>query len=145
MILDEPTAGLDPLLQQEFVRLVRERQAEGATTFLSSHVIPEVEHVADRVAILCRGRLAKVGSLAEIMRTGRVHIDLHVGPASATIFEGVAGVVEATQADGIIRVTVEGSVDAVIKAAARLDVRRIVTHEPDLEDAFLELYAEPDR
>jgi ABC-2 type transport system ATP-binding protein len=144
LILDEPTAGLDPLLQQVFVELVRERQADGATTFLSSHVIPEVEQVADRVAILRHGQLVTVGTLDELEYTGRVRIDLHVREGSVAAFDGVAGVVEAGEDGSVIRLVVEGPVDAVIKAAAHLDVDRIVTHEPDLEDAFFEFYAEPE-
>ena len=92
LILDEPTAGLDPLLQQEFATLIGERRRAGVTTFLSSHVIPEVEHVADRVAILRRGRLVRVGTLAELMATGRTRIELHLRAGGAADFSGVAGV-----------------------------------------------------
>ena len=70
LILDEPTSGLDPLHQQEFYRLLREAQDGGATVFLSSHVLSEVEHVCDRVGIVRSGRLVKVAELDELRRSG---------------------------------------------------------------------------
>jgi ABC-2 type transport system ATP-binding protein len=141
LILDEPTSGLDPLLQHELLELVEERVADGATVFFSSHVLPEVERVADRIGILRRGRLVALDTVDEIRATARQRIELHFGAAADPgLFEGLAGVVEATGEGDVLVLTVEGSVDAVVKAAARLEVRRIVSHDGDLEDAFRELY-----
>ncbi len=141
VVLDEPTSGLDPILQHEFLELVRQVVTEGTTVFLSSHVLPEVERVADRVAILRRGRLVTVASVAELRSRARQRIDLLVdGPADVALFHGVPGVVEVDGADGLVRLVVEGRVDAALKAAARLPVERIVTHEADLEEIFLEYY-----
>ena len=141
VVLDEPTSGLDPILQHEFLELVREEVARGATVFLSSHVLPEVERVADRVAILRRGRLVTVAGVEELRARARQRIDLFVaGAADLTVFHGVAGVVDVEARHGSVHLVVEGSVDAVLKAAARLSVQRIVTHETDLEEVFLEYY-----
>jgi ABC-2 type transport system ATP-binding protein len=147
LILDEPTSGLDPLLQHEFQILVRERVADGATVFLSSHALPEVEALAHRVAILRGGRLLTVATIEELRARARQRIELHVAdpvdadPVDLADFASVDGVAEATVHDGVVRLVVEGSADAVIKAASRFDVVRIVAEPPDLDEVFLNLYA----
>ncbi len=141
LILDEPTSGLDPLLQQEFQALMREAVTDGATVFLSSHVLPEVDKIADRVAILRAGKLVTVSSIPELREKARQIIDLHVnGDADASVFDNVPGVVEASVDNGVIRVIVEGSIDQVVKAAATLEVRRLVSVDHDLEQLFLSFY-----
>ncbi|MBW8825980.1 MAG: ABC transporter ATP-binding protein [Acidobacteria bacterium] len=141
LVLDEPTSGLDPLLQEEFHRLVREESARGATVFLSSHMLPEVEQLAQRVGVLRAGCLATVTDLDELRSRARQRIDLHIdGPADAAVFEGVTGVVEARADQRVVHLVVEGSVDGVVKAASRVRVHRWVTHDVDLEEMFLELY-----
>jgi ABC-2 type transport system ATP-binding protein len=144
LVLDEPTSGLDPLLQHQFQLLVGDAVAGGATVFLSSHVLPEVEALADRVAILRRGRLVTVAGIDELRSQARQRIELHIPDGDPAAFEGVPGVTEVTGLDGVIRLVVEGSVDAVLKTACRFDVRRIVTHEADLEDVFLDFYGQGD-
>jgi ABC-2 type transport system ATP-binding protein len=142
LILDEPSSGLDPLLQHEFVSLIEERVTDGATVFLSSHVLPEVERVADRVAILRRGRLALLGSIIELRARARQHVDLHLAdPADTSIFDRVPGVVAAETHGNVLSLTVEGSIDPALKrAASSLVVERIVSRDKDLEDVFLEVY-----
>ncbi|MEW6471784.1 MAG: ABC transporter ATP-binding protein [Actinomycetota bacterium] len=141
LILDEPTAGLDPLLQYEFQQLLRQAVDGGATVFLSSHILPEVEVLADRVGILRRGQLVAVAGVDELRAQARQRIDFHVaGTVDAAVFAGLPEVVSLTTADGLVQVVVEGSVDRVLKAAAGLEVRRIVTHEADLEEVFLGYY-----
>jgi ABC-2 type transport system ATP-binding protein len=140
-LLDEPTQGLDPLLQYAFHQLVADVKRDGATVFLSSHVLPEVEALADRVGILRKGKLVTVASIAELQRRARQRIELHVsGPASVEPFTKIPGVLSATRAGNVIGIVVEGPVDRVVKEAAKLNVRRIVTRETDLEDVFLDLY-----
>jgi ABC-2 type transport system ATP-binding protein len=142
-LLDEPTQGLDPLLQQEFQALVKERVEDGATVLLSSHVLPEVESLADRVAILRRGSLVAIAGIQELQRRARQRIELHIaGQASVRPFEQLPNVADASRSGNIINIIVEGPVDAVIKEAAKLNVRRIITKETDLEDVFLDLYRE---
>lgn len=146
VILDEPTSGLDPLLQHEFRRLVREAASDGAAVFLSSHVLDEVEALADRVGILRSGRLVDVSTVAVLRNRARQRIELHLGgPAPVGVFEGVPGVCSVRMDGDVVGLEVEGSVDAVVKAAAALDVRRIVTVEADLEDVFLAYYRGGDR
>lgn len=143
LLLDEPSGGLDPLLQHEFQLLVKEAVANGATVFLSSHQLPEVEMLAHRVGILRQGRLVTVAGIDDLRRQARQRIDLHVGEgATVSVFAALPEVVSASAADGVIRLVVEGSVDQVIKAASRMEVRRIVSHEVDLEEVFLSYYRE---
>jgi ABC-2 type transport system ATP-binding protein len=141
LILDEPTSGLDPLLQDEFLHLVREESGRGVTVFLSSHVLREVDQLADRIGVLRAGHLIAVTSLADLRAKSRLHLDLYIeGPVDTGVFENIPEVVSVAQTDGIVHLVVAGSVDAVVKAAAAFDVRRLVTPEADLEDLFLDLY-----
>ena len=142
VILDEPTQGLDPLVQQTFYELIHEEIRErGATMFLSSHVLPEVEHVCHRVGIIREGRLATVADIAELtakaLRRMQVHFE---GPVSPEAFERLPGVRDVVARDGSLLLSIEGSVDAVVKEAARHTVVALETHEPSLEDAFLAFY-----
>lgn len=144
LVLDEPSAGLDPLLQYEFCLLVRELAATGTTVFLSSHVLPEVEQLADRVAILRRGELVTVAGVDELRTQARQRIELRlagpVDPAGIAMFDGIEEVVDVVAAEDTVRLVVEGPVRRVLAAAGRLDVLRIITHEADLEDVFLGYY-----
>jgi ABC-2 type transport system ATP-binding protein len=142
LILDEPTSGLDPLLQRSFHELVRERVAEGATVLLSSHVLPEVQLLADRVGILRRGSLVATARPDELRHRARQRIDLRLADTvdARARFEGLSGVVQLETEPGAVHLVIEGSVDAVLKAAAALDVEAITADHEDLEEAFLEFY-----
>lgn len=148
LVLDEPSSGLDPLMQQEFYRMVDEVRAAGRTVFLSSHILPEVERVADRVGIVRRGRLVAVETIPDLKAKARRRIDFHFGTTvDVAEFTGIDGVDDARPLDGgaAVSVTVAGSVDAVVKAAARHEVTNVVSHEGDLESAFLAYYSgDPD-
>jgi ABC-2 type transport system ATP-binding protein len=105
LVLDEPTQGLDPLLQYEFHSLIADVKRDGATVFLSSHVLPEVEVLADRVAILRKGVLVSVTGIADLQRHARQRIELHVsGRASVTAFDELPGVVETSRSGNLLSV-----------------------------------------
>jgi ABC-2 type transport system ATP-binding protein len=143
LILDEPTSGLDPLLQHEFNDLVRSSVAEGATVLLSSHVLPEVEALADRIGILRRGRLISTAKPDELLRRARQRLRLTLAePRDVTSwFTDVAGVVEVVGTVDGVELIVEGPVGAALRAAAELDVVRIRSDDgEDLEDVFLGFY-----
>ncbi len=144
LIFDEPTLALDPLIQAEVHRMIDEIRAEGRTVFLSSHILPEVERVADRVGIIRRGHLVVVDDVAEIKRHAvRKLILRFAGPVAAVEFDGLPAVVEARAlSDEMIEVSVEGSVDPVIKQAARFETVSISADDGDLEAAFLAYYAD---
>ena len=141
LVLDEPTQGLDPLVQQTFYELVGEARAEGRSIFLSSHVMPEVERLCDRVAIIREGRLVAVEDIGDLkMRSVRT-IQLHfAGPAPAEAFASLPGVQVVSAARDSVELRVQGPVDPVIKTAARYEVVDVQSHEPSLEDAFLAFY-----
>ena len=143
LVLDEPTGGLDPLLQQEFHRLVDEAAERGGTVFLSSHVLSEVERVADRVGILRGGQLVALEEMAALKERATRRLEVELGASvDAAAFARLPNVREA-QANGVhLRLVVEGSVDAVVKALAEHEVVTITSHEPDLEEVFLDYYRE---
>src|SRR5215831_5815360 len=93
LILDEPTSGLDPLNQQEFYKLVAEVHAEGRTIFLSSHILPEVEHTCDRVAIIREGQLVKIDHVSSLKEIHQYDVEVtFAGPAELSWFKQVAGI-----------------------------------------------------
>jgi ABC-2 type transport system ATP-binding protein len=143
LILDEPTSGLDPLNQQEFDGMVKEARQEGRTVFLSSHVLSEVEKTCTRVAIIRDGTIVRIGGVHELTDIKRYEITIifaHAVPTAA--FETLDGVVEVeTLANGsAVRLAIQGSADAVIKAAAQYPVVSLTSYEPSLEDIFLRYY-----
>jgi ABC-2 type transport system ATP-binding protein len=145
IILDEPTAGLDPFVQLEFEHLCEETRAEGRTVFISSHQLPEVEHLCDRVGIIREGRLLAVESIADLKQRAlrRLEIDFG-GSVSADVFAGLPGIRDMSVHDGILNCTVMGSVDSLIKAAARFEVRNVRSIETSLEEIFMAYYGSGD-
>lgn len=143
LILDEPTGGLDPLMQQEFHTLIDEVRAAGRTVFLSSHVLPEVERLADRVGIVRQSRLVTVESVDSLRAKAlrRFEIEFHER-VDAKEFGELPGVrkAESTNEGRGVTLQVSGGVDAVIRAAARYSVADIVSREADLEEIFLAHY-----
>lgn len=141
LVLDEPTSGLDPLVQQEFYKLVREAVANGQTVFLSSHILPEVERVCDRVGIIREGRLVTVEKVSAMKERALRHLDIVFdGPAPAAAFESLPGVRDVTSVNSHLSCTVAGALDPVIKEAARHTVINLVSREPNLEEIFLTFY-----
>jgi ABC-2 type transport system ATP-binding protein len=140
-ILDEPSEGLDPLIQRAFYSILDDLRAAGRTVFLSSHVLPEVERVCDRVAIVRRGRLValeEVGVLgARRRRTVEVRFD---GPPPA--LDGVEGVSELEVEDGRLACRLDGDVGPFLAALSGTATRDLRIEPASLEEAFLEYYAE---
>jgi ABC-2 type transport system ATP-binding protein len=141
LILDEPIAGLDPLVQQSFHALLGEVSAQGRTVFLSSHTLSEVERVTHRLAILRQGRLVVIDSLENLRKVAIQRVEIEFAePVDADEFRALPGVTE-VHADGrTVTVGFEGSADAVVKAAAGHDVLALRPREEDLEDIFLHYY-----
>jgi beta-exotoxin I transport system ATP-binding protein len=146
LILDEPIAGLDPLVQQSFHALLREVCAQGQTVFLSSHTLSEVERVTDRLAILRQGRLVVVDSLESLRKVAVQRLEVEFAePVDADRFRALAGVKEVQANGSIVTIGFEGSADPVVKAIAAYRVRAIRPREDDLEDIFLRYYRESPR
>jgi len=143
LILDEPTSGLDPLNQQEFDRMVKEASDEGRTVFLSSHVLSEVEKTCTRVGIIRDGSIVRIGDVAEVKAIKRYEITItFAGPVPAETFKALEGVADVETLDNghAVRLAMQGSADAVIKAAANFPVVSLTSYEPSLEDIFLRYY-----
>lgn len=141
LILDEPTSGLDPLAQQIFLDMVTEAAAAGQTVFMSSHIMSEVEAVADRVAIIREGRLVALDTVAGL-RAGAVR-DVEVtfsGPVDTAAFTGLTGVAEVRFDGSTLRCQVTGSPDALLRAVAGHHVAGLLVTEPALEDLFHSYY-----
>jgi ABC-2 type transport system ATP-binding protein len=143
LILDEPTSGLDPLNQQEFDHMVKEASGEGRTVFLSSHVLSEVEKTCTKVGIIRDGTLVRIGDVAEVKAIKRYEITItFANPVPAETFKTLEGVAEVETLDHghAVRLAMQGSADAVIKAAAHYPVVSLTSYEPSLEDIFLRYY-----
>ena len=143
LILDEPIAGLDPLVQQRFHALLGEIAAEGRTVFLSSHTLSEVERVADRVAILRNGRLVVIDSLERLRAIAIRRLEVELGDGTGPSVEelrALPGVREATRQGTRLDVAYEGSVDPLVKAMAKYEVRALRSRDDDLEEIFLRYY-----
>lgn len=141
LILDEPTSGLDPLHQQAFYSLVRDARERGATVFLSSHVLSEVEHVCDRVGIVREGRLITVGPLDELagIRAHRIELEFAGEPPlerlrAVTSLEQLA--IDGPHVSGMLR----GSIEPLLAAISGARVVALTSREPSLEEVFLSYY-----
>ncbi|MEE8120762.1 MAG: ABC transporter ATP-binding protein [Anaerolineales bacterium] len=142
LLLDEPTGGLDPLMQQEALRMLAEAQDNGATVFFSSHIISEVQAVADRAAIIREGKIVEVVETASLLNRSmrRVRIRFQQ-PTEADELFNLPGVELLTQDDGLsILLQVEGDMDALIKTLAQYPVSDFETQRTSLEEIFLAYY-----
>jgi ABC-2 type transport system ATP-binding protein len=145
LILDEPTAGLDPLVQHTFFEILREAKAAGHTVFLSSHIIEEVDRTCDRVAIIREGRLVQVDRIETIRSLAFHHVDLQfAAPVPAEAFAGLDGVSHVTVQDGRVSMRVLGPLGPILRTASRYDLLDVVSREPNLEDVFLAQYGRVD-
>ena len=142
LILDEPTLGLDPLMQREVLRLMREARDAGATVFFASHIMSEVEQVADRVGIIRQGVVVEVAGTEDLIRRAvrRVRIRFE-GPVDPRPLTALPGVRLLRREDGEeLLLQVEGRMDPLIKALAAFPVRDLETERPSLEEIFLAYY-----
>jgi len=141
LILDEPTGGLDPLVQKTVLEMVREAKAEGRTVFFSSHILSEVQAVCDRVGIIRDGQLVATQRVEDLFaqRMNRMTL-IFDGPPPGGIFK-FGGVTELEQSHHSITLEVKENLPAVLKAAAENYVKDIETHNISLEEIFLAYYS----
>ena len=143
LLFDEPTAGLDPLVQITFNELLREVAGAGGTVFLSSHILSEVQRLADRVAIIREGSLELVEAVETLRARAFVRVEATFAkPPPKRAFAGLPGVRELERKGPVVLFALEGPADPLIKALARYEVLALDSHEADLEDFFLTLYRE---
>jgi ABC-2 type transport system ATP-binding protein len=140
LVLDEPSTGLDPLMQREFLAMVAEARAVGRTVFLSSHNLTEVERACDRVAIIREGRLVKIATVAALLGDHTRSINLVLArPAESGTFD-LPGVTVLSSTGQDIHVMVRGDVTPLLRRLAGLEVRDIAISTPDVEDLFFRYY-----
>lgn len=142
VILDEPTQGLDPLMQQVVLRLIKDMKAQGSTVFFSSHIMGEVQAVADRVGIIRAGKIVEVAETSVLIgrSLNRIFIRFE-NSVDASSLSDIPGVSILSQDDGTsMTIQIEGKMDALIKALAKYPVSDFETQRPSLEDIFLAYY-----
>ncbi|MCL4875898.1 MAG: ABC transporter ATP-binding protein [Anaerolineae bacterium] len=145
LILDEPTNGLDPLMQAAFHEILLEAKAEGRTVFLSSHMLPEVEQICDRVGIIRDGELQAVETIDNLTRVAFRWMTLTFDqPTRMNGFQAVRGVSEFETQDNEVRMKVSGDadLDGLIKLAAQYTVKDLKFEQPTLEEVFLAYYGD---
>ncbi|MFY1594784.1 ABC transporter ATP-binding protein [Micromonospora sp. WMMD737] len=141
LILDEPTSGLDPLVQQTFLDLVREARAAGQTVFMSSHIMTEVEAVADRVGIIREGRLVALDTVAQLRDHARHRFQItFTGPIDQAALATLPGISDLTVDGPTARLTLATDPNELIAVLARHRVASLRASEPDLEELFFTYY-----
>lgn len=147
LILDEPSTGLDPLMQQEFYQMLDEVRQAGRTVFLSSHILPEVERTADRIGIVRNSRLVTVQTVDDLKARARRHFQIlfaeQISPAEFSELPGVQSAMSSHDGYGV-DILIEGPVDGLLGKAAEHRMENVISHEGDLEEAFLAFYEDDD-
>ena len=143
-VVDEPTRGLDPLIQQEFGRVIMDLRNDGRTVLFSTHVLSEAEALCDRVGILRNGRLVQVDSVAELTEARVRHLTVTFDQAPSADL-AIPGATDLHLQDNQAEFTVRGSIDQILKTLARYTVVDLSINEPSLEEIFLRHYGSEDR
>ncbi len=146
LILDEPTSGLDPLIQTEFNAILTERKEAGKTTFMSSHVLSEVQETCDRVGFIRDGKLIHVNSMKKLLeQTARTVEARFRNPQFSKQLAKLQGVKHLKQADGLTRFSFSGDINQLIRILASHPVDSLTISEPDLEDLFMGYYRQEEK
>lgn len=142
LILDEPTSGLDPIMQQEVISLIREAHAAGSTVFFSSHIMSEVENLAERVALIRSGEIVEVAETAFLTQRTLHRITVRFKqPINGSQLQDLSGVeILSQQDDCTLSLQVTGDMEALVKELARMRVFDLVTSRASLEEVFLAYY-----
>jgi ABC-2 type transport system ATP-binding protein len=142
LLLDEPTAGLDPLMEAVFQDVIREMKQEGRTVLLSSHILAQVEVLADRISIIRLGKVVESGTLVELRHLTRTTVTAETAQPADDLAQ-LPGVHDFEATDGQVRFEVDGEqLDAVVRGLADLGVRSLVSHPPTLEQLLLRHYGD---
>lgn len=146
LILDEPSSGLDPLLQRTFNEFLLEEQARGKTIFMSSHIMSDVEKVCQRVAVIRQGELVTVEEVEKLREKAGQRVTVEFGDAVAQEeLARIPGVSMVSKNNSSYHFSVSGSMDPLIKALSRHEVVRLQAEEAPLEEVFLKFYEEPEK
>jgi ABC-2 type transport system ATP-binding protein len=140
LILDEPTLGLDPLMQREFYQLLRQARERGAAVFLSSHILGEIERVCDRVAVIKEGRLISVEPVERMIPKKLYNAEVTLAEEPEAGFFDIPGVTKVERTGLTFRIGFKGELDPLIKALGRTRVITMTLSQVSLEELFFEYY-----
>lgn len=139
IMLDEPTAGLDPLMQQNFFNLIREEHQRGATVFFSSHILGEVQKMCNRVAIIKEGRIIEIQDIKTLQKDNYKKIAVVAPDLDERRFD-VAGVSKLEKSDGAVRFFFKGDINVITRIISEREVSDVTIEEPTLEEIFMHYY-----
>jgi ABC-2 type transport system ATP-binding protein len=140
IILDEPTGGLDPLMQQKFFDLIHEENKKGATVFLSSHILSEVQRLCDRVAIIKEGKIIQIERMSDLGKSNYSQFRIVANKPIAKDYFAMEGVSELKTNETHVSFLFKGDLNMMVKMISALDLQSLMVEEPDLEDIFLHYY-----
>ena len=144
IILDEPTGGLDPLMQQKFFDLIREENKQGATIFFSSHILDEVQKMCDRVAIIKDGKIIKTESIESLRHDNYKKIKVVSNKTLDSSIFNIEGVTELKSIEAEANFMYKGNMNKIIEKLSSVDVKNLLVQEPTLEEIFMYYYKKED-
>jgi ABC-2 type transport system ATP-binding protein len=139
LFLDEPTAGLDPLMQRKFFQLIREENARGVTVFFSSHILGEVQRMCQRVGIIKEGRIVEIADIRSLQENNYKKVRVVAAGLDATYFD-IPGVTHVEQSDGAVSFFFKGDINAVMHKIGGKTISDVTIEEPTLEEIFMHYY-----
>jgi ABC-2 type transport system ATP-binding protein len=139
LFLDEPTAGLDPLMQREFFQLIREENQRGVTVFFSSHILGEVQRLCNRVGIIKEGQIIEIADIRTLQQDNYKKFRVAADDLDAGHF-GLPGVTNLQHSNGVVRFFYKGDINAVIRKIGEMTVSDVTIEEPTLEEIFMHYY-----
>ncbi len=139
LFLDEPTAGLDPLMQRQFFQLVREENQRGVTVFFSSHILGEVQRMCNRVGIIKEGRVIEIADIRTLQQNNYKKVRVAGGELDAARFE-IPGVTNLEQRNGVVSFFYKGDINTVLQKIGEITVSDVTIEEPTLEEIFMHYY-----
>ncbi len=140
IILDEPTSGLDPLMQRRFFDLIREYNRNGTTVLMSSHILPEVQKLCSRVAIIKEGRIVKIEDIHSLRNTAYKKIRIEFKQKTPADFETLPGVSALTRENGETSFLYAGNINDIVRQISLAELNNLTIEEPDLEEIFMHYY-----
>ncbi|MCK8058681.1 MULTISPECIES: ABC transporter ATP-binding protein [unclassified Fusibacter] len=141
IILDEPTSGLDPLMQQKFFDLILEENKKGATVLMSSHILPEVQKLCSRVAIIKEGRIVRMEDIATLRNTTYKKIRIEFKDKVPQEILSLEGTSNMSSKNSLVSFLYKGDINKVVQVMHRFELVNIIVEEPDLEEIFMHYYS----
>jgi ABC-2 type transport system ATP-binding protein len=139
LFLDEPTAGLDPLMQRNFFQLIREENKRGVTVFFSSHILGEVQRMCNRVAIIKEGRIIEIADIHTLQQNNYKKVRVEADGVEAAYFD-LPGVTNLERSNGAVHFFYKGDINTIIHKIGELKVSDVTVEEPTLEEIFMHYY-----